>query len=60
MSGYVRISDEKDARWHTIQHRIRMDRLRELEERDRVMRKITRADLCPQCGHPLDPRFSKP
>jgi hypothetical protein len=67
MSGHVRISDEKDARWHKIQHRIRMDhlrhdaeRLRIAEERDRVMRRIARADRCPHCGHTIDPQSSKP
>lgn len=54
MSGYVRISDEKDARWHAIRHQITMDRLREKEERDRVARTIARPHLCPHCGHALD------
>jgi hypothetical protein len=60
MSGYVRISDEKDARWHEIQHRIRMDHLRELEERSRVLRTIARADRCPRCGHAIGTQSSKP
>jgi hypothetical protein len=54
MNGYVRISDEKDARWHQIRHGIRMDRLREDAERNRVTRAITKPDRCPHCGHPLD------
>ena len=65
MSGHIRISDEKDARWHEIQHRIRMDhlrheaeRLRIEEERDRVMRAIARTDRCPHCGHAIDPQSS--
>jgi hypothetical protein len=59
MSGYVRISDEKDARWHAIQHRIRLDRLHELEERDRIRRKLAKPDSCPHCGHAIDPHVLK-
>jgi hypothetical protein len=67
MSTYVRISDEKDARWYEIRNRIRMDhlrhdaeRLRIDEERDRVRRIMARADRCPRCGYAIDPQSSKP
>jgi hypothetical protein len=67
MSRYGRISDEKNARWHEIQHRIRMNQLRHdaerlkiVEERDRVMRAIACVDTCPHCGHSIALRSSKP
>jgi hypothetical protein len=60
MSRYVRISDEKNARWHEIQHRIRMDQLHELEERTRVLRTIACIDRCPHCGHAIAPQSFKP
>ena len=60
MSGYVRISDEKDARWHAIRHQIAMDRFREKEERDRIVRKIARPNICPHCGHALNSQSINP
>jgi hypothetical protein len=42
-----RISDEKAARWHQIQHGIRMDNLRYREERDRVHRRLQERDRSP-------------
>jgi hypothetical protein len=60
MSRYVRISDEKDARWHAIRHQIAMDRLREREHRDQLARQRSRPDVCPQCGNTLDACQRKP
>lgn len=56
MNGYVRVSDEKTARWHQIRHQITMNRLREGEERNRVQRAINRPDRCPHCGQPQERR----
>jgi hypothetical protein len=56
MSEYVRVSDEKNARWHAMRHKINMGRLLEAEERARVARTIAQPDTCPHCGHALNPR----
>jgi hypothetical protein len=53
MQRYVRISDEKTARWNEIWHRNRMNELREIEERDHIARKLRQPDRCPHCGHDL-------
>jgi hypothetical protein len=52
--SYVRVSDEKDARWSEIQHRNRMNRLREEAEKIRIARMLKTIDRCPHCGHHLD------
>jgi len=61
MKSYTRISDEKDARWHAIRHRIQMDRLRLdterlriAEERNRVAKSTAHPSVCSHCGHALN------
>ena len=67
MNTYIRISDEKDARWQAIRHRINMDRLREsadrlheTKDRETLARQRARPDYCPHCGHAFDAQPPKP